>query len=68
MTHMTVAQAAELLGCDPQFVRLGIQQGRITWGAAVRNKCRYTYVIYPEKFEEAMGIRPPEERRRDVTS
>lgn len=51
---MTVTQAAKMLGCSPQTVRLVLQQGRVAWGFAVKNQksSRWTYKIYPERFEK----------------
>lgn len=56
--NITVAQAAKLMGCDPQFVRIGLQQGSLPIGAAVKvGETRYSYYISPKLFYEFTGIR-----------
>ena len=49
---ISVEDAAAILGKPAQFVRLGLQQGTLTFGAAVR--CpggHYSYIIPKRKFE-----------------
>ena len=42
---MKVSEAAELLGKTPQFVRVGLQQGRLPFGTAVKFSKRWSYHI-----------------------
>ena len=49
--------AAELLGASPQFIRIGLQQGILKFGMAVKMSRQWTYVITKQKFEEATGIK-----------
>lgn len=57
--RLTVDEAARLLGASPQFIRIGLQQGRFPWGYAVKTSSHYTYFIIPQKFEEHTGIKIP---------
>lgn len=59
--RMTVAQAARLLNASEQFVRIGLQQGTLKFGFAVRMSRYYTYVITKKKFEEVTGIKVDDE-------
>ena len=45
------------MGVSPQTVRVGIQKGVFTFGAAVKmpGSSRYTYVIYTKEFERLFG-------------
>ena len=54
---MSVFQAAELLGASEQFVRIGLQQGTLKFGMAVKMSGKWTYVITKQKFEETTGIK-----------
>lgn len=55
--RMTVKEAAELLGCDQQTVRMGLQQGRFNWGYAIKTSSMYTYIIIASKFYEDTKIK-----------
>ncbi|MDY0257296.1 hypothetical protein [Gudongella oleilytica] len=47
---MTVKEVSDIIGKPPQFVRLGIKQGTLPFGVAVKQK-RWSYWISREKFE-----------------
>jgi excisionase family DNA binding protein len=54
---MTVKQAAELMNVSQQFIRIGLQTGRLPFGSAVQiSGKKYTYYISPSKFTEFTGI------------
>lgn len=40
-----------------QFIRVGLQTGRLPFGSAVKVKNRWNYVIYPNKFYEYIGVK-----------
>ena len=47
---LTVAEAASLMGCDPQFLRIALRQGRFSeFGTAVKMK-RWAYYINAERL------------------
>ncbi len=46
---LTVNEAAYLMGVTPQFLRLGLQQGRFPFGTAVKMK-RWSYYVNSKKF------------------
>jgi hypothetical protein len=46
---------------DPQYLRLGLQQGRLAFGSAVQKpNGRWSYNIIPVKFYEYMGMEKEE--------
>lgn len=53
--RMTVEDAARVLGVSPQFVRRGLQQGRLPIGAAVKGKSRWSYHISEHLLEQYNG-------------
>ena len=57
---MTVKEVAELLGKTQQTIRIGLQLGVLPFGTAYKtnpeNKS-YTYVIFPEKVKEYIGVK-----------
>lgn len=55
--NLTCKQVAKLMGKDDKFVRLGLQQGILPFGYAVKTSTRWTYFINREKFEESTGIK-----------
>ena len=55
---LMIQEAAALMGVSAQYVRIGIQQGILPFGVAVKvGGGRYTYYISPAKFTEFTGIR-----------
>lgn len=55
--RLTVQRAAELMQVSPQFIRVGLQRGRLPFGYAVKNKSKWWYFISAQKFTEATGIK-----------
>lgn len=55
--RLSVAEAAYLLGASQQYVRIGLQQGTLEFGKAVKMSSQWTYVITKQKFEEVTGIK-----------
>ena len=55
--RISVAEAAHLLGASEQFIRIGLQQGTLKFGMAVKMSSQWTYVITKQKFEEITGIK-----------
>lgn len=54
--NLTIEEAARQMGVTPQFVRVGIQQGILPFGAAIRiTGKRYSYYISPARFAEYIG-------------
>lgn len=57
---ITVKDAARILGCTEQYIRVGIRTGQLPIGAAVKvGGSRYTYRIYLSKVAGFLGV--PEE-------
>ena len=51
--RMPVSEAAELLGMNPQLLRLGLQQGRFPFGVGVEME-QWAYYINTERFIKYM--------------
>lgn len=57
--NLTIAEVAEAMHCDPQTVRLMLQQGVVPWGCAYKRtpKSRqFSYLISPKRFFEETGV------------
>ena len=54
---LSVKRAAALIGVDAQTLRVALQKNIVPFGTAWKNGKRYTYVIYPQKFEEYTGVK-----------
>lgn len=60
-SKMTIAEASKLMDVSQQFIRVGLQKGRLPFGYAVQiSAARYTYFISREKFFEYTGIKENE--------
>lgn len=55
MKNISVKEAAEILGVSQQFVRIGLQQGTLPIGTAVKMSSRWTYHISPKLLKEYVG-------------
>lgn len=53
---ITPDQAAMVMGCSPQFVRIGLQRGLLDIGDAVKMSSKWTYNISPAKLAARQGI------------
>lgn len=64
MSRITIDQAARLMGCSPQFVRIGLQRRLLDIGDAVKMSTKWTYNISPAKLAQRQGISVEELFRR----
>lgn len=62
--RISVSEAAHFLGTSEQFVRIGLQQGTLKFGMAVKMSSQWTYVITKQKFEEITGIKVADDIER----
>ena len=54
---ITPNDAARVMGCSGQFVRIGLQRGLLDIGDAVQMSAkRWTYCISPAKLAERQGM------------
>jgi hypothetical protein len=53
---ITPDQAAMVMGCSSQFVRIGLQRGLLNIGDAGKMSSKWTYNISPAKLAERQGI------------
>lgn len=50
------AEAAVIMGCSPQFVRVGLQQGKLNIGDAIKMSSIWTYNISPAALAKRQGM------------
>lgn len=58
--RLSVQKAAELMGANEQFVRIGLRDGLLPFGVALKRSprsSRWVYYISVPKFEEYTGIK-----------
>ncbi len=54
--RITPAMMADAMGVPVQAIRIGLQQQKFNFGAAMQpSGGKYTYVIFPEKAREVVG-------------
>ena len=56
MRKITPDQAAAVMGCSAQFIRIGLQRGLLDIGDAVKMSTKWTYNISPAKLAARQGI------------
>lgn len=56
MKKITIKEVSKLINKSPQFIRIGLQNGRLPFGSAVKVNKRWNYIIYPEVLKKYMGI------------
>ena len=49
-------EAAIIMGCSPQFVRIGLQQGKLDIGDAIKMSSIWTYNISAAALAKRQGI------------
>lgn len=61
MERISVKEAARVMGVSEQFVRIGMQRGKLPIGQAVKMSSVWTYYISPKLFEQFVGAKkePP---------
>ena len=62
--RVSVIEAAAILGASPQYVRIGLQQGALKFGTAVKMSNSWTYNIQADKLSETVGHDGEDELRR----
>lgn len=55
MKQLKIADVANELGWSVQYARLAAQQGKLPFVVAVKNKSRWRYTVYREKYREYLG-------------
>lgn len=56
MKKITPDQAANIMGCSAQFIRIGLQRGLLDIGDAVKMSTKWTYNISPAKLAARQGM------------
>lgn len=52
MGKITISEVSKKLGISPQSLRLGLQNGELPFGSAIKTSGKYTYIIYEKKLRE----------------
>lgn len=55
--RISVIEAAKLMNCSPQMIRIGLQRGVFDFGVAIKGSSCYTYHISRNKLYEYLGIK-----------
>lgn len=58
---LTIKEVASRMGKCPQFVRIGLQEGKFPFGSAVKLSSRWSYHISPVLFEQYMSGKKEEQ-------
>lgn len=53
---ITPEQAAMIMGCGAQYIRIGLQRGLLDIGEAVKMSTKWTYNISPAKLAQRQGM------------
>ena len=53
--RISVKKAADILGVNQQFIRVGLQTQRLPIGTAVKTSTQWTYHISPKLLKEYIG-------------
>ena len=54
---ITISDAARIIRKNPNYIRVGLQQGRFQWGSAVKtSEKQWSYNIIKNKFLEYAGL------------
>lgn len=56
MQKIKPTDAAKVMGCSPQFIRIGLQQGKLHIGEAIKMSSMWTYNISPALLAARQGI------------
>ena len=54
--RIKTSEAAAIMGCSPQFVRVGMQQGKLNIGDAIQMSSVWTYNIIPAALAKRQGM------------
>ena len=57
MNRVTVKEAAQILNVSEQFIRIGLQTGKLPIGSAVKMSSRWTYHISEHLLDQYTGIK-----------
>lgn len=66
--NISVKEAAKFMGKHEMFVRIGLQNGTLPFGVAIKqpNKTKYSYYISPKLFFEYVGIEGLQSEKEDL--
>lgn len=56
MQKFTISDVARSLGISPQSLRIGLQNGELPFGSAIKTSGKYTYLIYEKKLKEYLDM------------
>lgn len=55
MKKITIKEASIMMHKSQQFIRIGLQTGKLPFGSAVKVSKRWNYIIYPDLFYKYIG-------------
>lgn len=55
--NISIKEAAKIMNKSEMFIRIGLQQGKLPIGVAVKTSSKYTYHISPKLLEEYIGVK-----------
>jgi len=55
--RITVKDAAQMMGVSEQFVRIGMQRGKLPIGTCVKMSSKWTYYISKPLLEQFVGAK-----------
>lgn len=55
MNNISVKEAAKALGKSQMFIRVGLRQGKLPIGTAVKTSSQWSYHISPKLLKEYIG-------------
>lgn len=53
--QVRVSEVSKLLGKSEQFIRIGLQQGRLPFGTAVKTSSKWNYHISEKLLQDYLG-------------
>jgi hypothetical protein len=53
--NISIKEAAKIMGKCQQFIREGLKNGNLPFGAAIKTGSKYNYYISPKLFYEYVG-------------
>lgn len=65
MERISVKEAAKIMGCSQQFIRIGLQRGILPIGYAVKMR-QWVYYVSRPMLEAFMGKKMPRAATRDT--
>ena len=53
--NVSIKEAADIMRKSQQFVRVGLQLGKLPFGTAIKTSSKWSYYINPAQFNKYIG-------------